>query len=231
MAEFTNLDRAKEFQQAPLGSTSSLSQANNISLRNVTGNRRALERDYNMALRSLRREARRGKGDSAAKAAIAGVNLRERAQQLGLQPGGIQSSESRMAGDRAAYKSLVAETQRSQAAADAANNVLGQPTTKPVPAPVSPLFTGATANTQLGKFAQNALNKNSIALSYTGDDPTAQATSREANTFLRQGLDRALGQATTDAERTELQAAGEQLGVTPEAFKKRTDWWKTRRSR
>lgn len=49
------------------------------------------------------------------------------------------------------------------------------------------------------------------------------------NVKFRQGLDRALGMAKTDAERNELGLVAKEAGISDEAFKRRTDWWNKKR--
>ena len=50
-----------------------------------------------------------------------------------------------------------------------------------------------------------------------------------ADVGFRQGLDRAIGMAKTDAERGELGLAAKEAGISDEAFKRRTDWWNKKR--
>lgn len=226
---FSNFVLSDRFRNSPLGTTGRLSSGPGTPQFNrATAGTRALERDYNTALRALRRQSRNTSGglegrSAAAKAAVGLVELRERALARGLQPGGIRSSEGRRADDLAevqerAYQ--IEQNQQSEAAMNAA-------AATDVATPISASSTTFVPQTRLGGFASRALSKVRPAL----DDATADPLSASsANEYFRPGLDRALGQASTEQEVEELRTVAGQAGINETDFNRRADWWKRRRT-
>lgn len=84
MSDFPRLDRLAAMQRSPLGTFSPLRRPSPVA----TQYKRQAEM-YGQALRTLSRAARRGD----AKAAMAAIDLRDKANAAGFSPGGIQRSE------------------------------------------------------------------------------------------------------------------------------------------
>lgn len=220
---FTGLNKAREFQQAPLGTTSALGQ--NTGFRRFQSNRNSMQNDYARATRLLRRASRRGDVDAAIKL----PQVRAEANAQGFNPGGIRSYEQERETARNDYQSMQQEANRNTSAAArltqattptavAQTTPAIQPQTQ-APAPGT-TFTPSDATTNLGRFAARALDRNVTALQ--GFSPESRS---EGNLEFRQGLDRALGQAQTEEEVSELRRAGAEAGVSEEAFNKRSKWW------
>lgn len=168
--------------------------------------RNAAAQDYNTAARLLRRNARRGD----TRAALGMIQLRQEANANGFSPGGIKRAEVEDAAAMNDFNSLTADAQRALGNTTRMNTLSGA--AQPAEAP---------AQTELGSFAQRALGRY-----VTGAQPIDR---EDGNLLFRRGLDRALGQATTQQEIDELRRAGNQAGVTDEQFNRRSDWWNRRR--
>lgn len=83
MADFKGLARYDALQARPFGASRTLAPDRQ------TSSLRALQEDYNTASRLLRRNARRGD----TQAALGMIELREKAMDKGISPGGIRQKE------------------------------------------------------------------------------------------------------------------------------------------
>ena len=129
----------------------------------------------------------------------------------------VEQRDAAIAGRTAGMQQEVVDMQNTSAMNRGAATGLaaGRPVTAPTPAPAteSASVWNTMPTTKLGTRAYEELG----------------STMGGKNVKFRQGLDRALGMAKTDAERNELGLVAKEAGISDEAFKRRTDWWNKKR--
>ena len=244
MVDTPGLDRLAAMQRTPVGASRLLAPPSAVS-----SQYRQQASMYGQALRNLNRAARRGD----AKAGILALDVRDKANQEGFTPGGIRSHEAfqgDIAGREQSYQQgaedLEATSQinrgrgvsplvtgRQPASGDRFQSSgylagVGRTPTTDTPesyeetTPPTPEDGYEPAGSQLGRFAQRAWG-NTLMNASSNSDLAARSLQ------FRQGLDRALGQAKTAGERTDLQAAARKAGISDEAFNRRANWWDSNR--
>jgi len=195
------LDNLASMQSRPLGTNTALYR--DPSTEAVGRQYKQQKSDYNMARRLLKRKARRGDERSA----LGLIDLGERAEKQGITMGGITSRDetnAAIAGRTAAMKRETADmgttARNNRGAVQLGDETLGRemPATSQNDLP----------RTELGQRANEVM-----------------ATRGSQDKSFRQGLDRAIGMAKTDAEMGELSSVATQAGISPEAFKRRKNWW------
>jgi hypothetical protein len=241
MAITPRLDNLAAMQSRPMGTNTALYR--DPSSLAVGRQYKQQKSDYDMARRLLRRQARRG--DSSAATALVGLGKDAAANDVEFGMQNVEQRDAAIAGRTAGMK---------QETVDALNKqrvnrglVAGRPTANEPPATPVSLGEdsigagyskdvgdkrGTELTTPLGQraaYARSAAQEGSPVFDPTlgslagGDDPNKK------NLIFRQGLDRALGMAKTDAERKELGIVAKDAGISDEAFKRRTDWWNKKR--
>lgn len=163
--------------------------------------------DYEMARRLLRRKARRGDERSALNL----IDLGQSAEKRGITMGGITGADETKAAIAGRTASMKQETndfasqgRLNRGGAQLGEEVLGRETSM---APRT-----AAPTTGLGQRAYEVMGARG------GQDLS-----------FRQGLDRAIGMAKNDTEMGELASAATEAGISPEAFKRRKNWWDKKR--
>ena len=223
------LDRYDMMQKRPFGTNTALSDGNEHGVGGTFGNQyRAQAADYGRALRLLGRASRHGSLESRARAAVTRTGLREDAMNKGFTPGGITrwgEQNSGILGRQAALEqadkdaAAAAEFNRTRAEEATAEGAVPEenPAANIAAVPELSGHIPADPRTSLGTKAANA----GLDL---GANPTDSALLR-----YRQGLDRAIGQAKTTEEITDIKgAAGRYGNVSDEAFAARRKWWQRR---
>jgi len=199
------LDNLAAMQSRPLGTNTALYR--DPSTEAVGRQYKQQKSDYNMARRLLKRKARRGDERSA----LGLIDLGESAEKRGITMGGITNRDETNAAIAGRTAAMKQETNDFNGAAQLNRNgiqlgeeVLGRET------PAAPRTAAPT--TGLGQRAYEVMGARG------GKD-----------LGFRQGLDRAIGMAKTDTEMNELASAATEAGISPEAFKRRKNWWDKKR--
>jgi hypothetical protein len=170
--------------------------------------------DYDMARRLLRRQARRGDSRAAVGLIDLGKDAAANNVEFGMQ--NVEQRDAAIAGRTAGMQQEVVDMQNTSALnrGTATGLAAGRPAGNASPATTEPASVWNTMpTTKLGTRAYEELG----------------STMGGKNVKFRQGLDRALGMAKTDAERNELGLVAKEAGISDEAFKRRTDWWNKKR--
>ena len=218
--DFKGLERWKQLQQSPLGSSSSLRPS---AVSGVVGQQyRRQQEDYNTAARLLRRQARRGDAGSA----LQMIKLREEANDRGIAPGGIRRKEEFDAGIRgragAMEQGATDLEQASRMDRTFAREQGG------IARPAAPATrTGAALDMLEGAMGDNEDQSTSgeYAARGLGVANPRSILSGDRSLVYRKTLDSALKQAGTPEEIAALKERGSRFGVKPEAFDKRAQWW------
>lgn len=234
------LDRLAARQNAPLGTYNALRRPSPVA----SQYQRQSEM-YGQALRNLSRDARRGD----AKAAIAAIGIRDKANEDGYAPGSILDSDAiqRDIGQR--------EQDRGSITAALDRRTLGLSGSGAATTPASKFegngkwydtqtggVTGDTAPTRLsaaldmteghanaGKGGIDLLNKGRAAAIRLGVENPDKILGGDRNLLFRRTLDSALGNAKTPEEIAALKERGIKNGVEASAFDRRAKWWDTNR--
>lgn len=213
MATTPRLDNLAAMQNRPLGTNTALYR--DPSTLAVGRQYKQQKSDYDMARRLLRRQARRGDARAATGLIDLGKDAAANNVEFGMQ--NVEQRDAAIAGRTAGMQQEVVDMQNTSALNRGAATGLaaGRPTTTTAPAPATePASVWNTMpTTKLGTRAYEELG----------------STMGGKNVKFRQGLDRALGMAKTDAERNELGLVAKEAGISDEAFKRRTDWWNKKR--
>ena len=213
MATTPRLDNLAAMQNRPLGTNTALYR--DPSTLAVGRQYKQQKSDYDMARRLLRRQARRGDARSAQGLIELGKDAAANNVEFGMQ--NVEQRDAAIAGRTAGMQQEVVDMQNTSAMNRGAATGLaaGRPVTAPTPAPAteSASVWNTMPTTKLGTRAYEELG----------------STMGGKNVKFRQGLDRALGMAKTDAERNELGLVAKEAGISDEAFKRRTDWWNKKR--
>lgn len=239
MPSTPRLDRLDAMQRAPLGTFSALRRPSPVA----TQYKRQAEM-YGQALRTLRRAARRGDPN----AAMAGIKLRDQANEDGFAPGGIQRSEDFQGNVADREQSLMQRNQDLQAANQLDRKFGSSVLNRGSAAMTSP--NDATGPELMGppESARNTRISSALdilegrlsdgAEQYTRGKETARSLgvenpdsilSGDSNLKYRQTLDMALGQAKTPEEVAALKERGSKFGISSKAFDRRAKWWDSNR--
>ncbi len=237
------LDQYDQMQRRPFGTNTALSNGSQYGTGGTAGSQiRKQGSAYARALRVLDRQARRGD----ARSALAAIETRKEANQMGFSPGGIQRKSEVDAGTMgqiAAMEQSNVDTQRAQQVGrDRISGLLGEkPFGRSAPAaaeevvveefqaPNNRLYAGLDVLESRSRGAMDAFDQASQRAKDLGvEDPN---TILQGNSELkyRQTLDSALGQAKTPEEIAALKARGTRYGVPAKAFDRRAKWWETNR--
>lgn len=206
------LDNLAAMQNRPLGTNTALYR--DPSTLAVGRQYKQQKSDYDMARRLLRRQARRGDARSAQGLIDLGKDAAANNVEFGMQ--NVEQRDAAIAGRTAGMQQEVVDMQNTSALNRGAATGLaaGRPTATAAPAPTASVW-NTSPTTKLGTRAYEELG----SLGREGGK----------NVKFRQGLDRAIGMAKTDAERNELGLVAKEAGISDEAFKRRTDWWNKKR--
>lgn len=244
----SGLDRLTALQNSRFGTSSGVRApgANTVSGAAGSQYRRQAE-DYGVAMRLLRRQARRGDAGSALDA----IKLREQANEAGFSPGGIRRKEEfdaatagsiqsreRGAADRERATAIMrrqadeVEGDLSPEPAGRATGPDGRPVAEGIGATVQPeTRTSAALDILGGQIADDDVTtqRGLDSASRLGvSDPTSILRGDRRMTF-RRTLDSALGKARSPAEVAMLKQQGERGGVDAAAFDRRANWWEKNR--
>lgn len=222
--DFKGLDRWKRLQTGTVGTGSSL-RPNAVS--GVVGQQyRRQQEDYNVALRLLRRQARRGDAGSALQA----IRVREEANDRGIAPGGIRRKEEFDAGIRGragameqGASDLEQASQMDRAFAREQQGI-GRPAAPPT-------RTGAALDMLEGAMGgdEGKATSGEFAARGLGVADPRSILSGDTNLRYRKTLDTAIKQAETPDDVAQLRERGARFGVKPEAFDRRVEWWNKNR--
>jgi len=215
MAITPRLDNLEAMQSRPLGTNTALYR--DPSALAVGRQYKQQKSDYDMARRLLRRQARRGSTDAAMGLIGLGKDAAKEGVEFGMQD--TQQRDAAIAGRTAMSQQqsvdAINKQRNDQSFAREMNSGLaaGRTPTPTTTAPAAPTSVwDAPASTALGGRVYEELGRRG-----------------GADVGFRQGLDRAIGMAKTDAERSELGLAAKEAGISDQAFKRRTDWWNKKR--
>lgn len=238
----TGLDRLAALQNSRFGTSSSVRRPGAGDLGGAAGSQyRKQAEDYNVAMRLLRRQARRGDAGSALDA----VRLREQANDAGFAPGGIRRKEEfdasatgsirareRGAEDREMATDLMRRRAKEQMAEEPAAAGIGVAPAEGIGATVQPESrTSAALDLLGGSLAGDdaAVQRgNDSAMRLGVSDPGAILRGDRKLAF-RKTLDSALGKARSPAEVAMLKSRAGQGGVDAAAFDRRANWWEKNR--
>lgn len=235
MATFRGLDRLKELQSRPFGTSAATRPTSTDGKVNSSAGSQYRQRteNYNMATRILRQNARRGDSRSA----LALLDVQKEANDEGFSPGGIRRRDEFNSG---LLRNLDA---RGRAAADLErtqqiNRQAADETTGPAPAAPE---AGATVTPE----SRNTAALDILEGDRTGDDALVQRGLDSANRLgvqqpenllrrdrdltARKTLDNALGQSSSEAEIEQLRDRAARLGISGSAFRRRAQWWERNR--
>lgn len=223
--DFKGLDRWKQLQTGTVGSGSSL-RPNAVS--GVVGQQyRRQQEDYNVALRLLRRQARRGDAGSALQA----IKVREEANERGIAPGGIRRREEFDAGIRGRAGAMeqgatdLEQASRMDRTFAREQGGIGRPAAPPT-------RTGAALDILEGAMSgdENKSTSGEYAAMELGVRNPRSILSEDPKLTYRKTLDTALGQAETPEDIAQLKERGARYGgIKPAAFARRVEWWNRNR--
>lgn len=218
MAITPRLDNLAAMQNRPMGTNTALYR--DPSALAVGRQYKQQKSDYDMARRLLRRQARRGDSQSALGLVGLGKDAAANDVEFGMQ--NVEQRDAAIAGRTAGMNQETVDLQNAgkMNRGVAAGLAGGRAPTNEPPAmlrrPEEPASVWNTKpTTALGTRAYEELGR-------VGDEGGKGLK-------FRQGLDRAVGMAKTDAERDELGLVAKEAGIPDEAFKRRTDWWNKKR--
>lgn len=233
------LDQYDQMQNRPFGTNTALSRQNAYGVGGTDGSQiRKQNSAYGRALRILDRQARRGD----ARSALAAIDTRREANQMGFSPGGIQRKDELDAmtrGNIAAQAQSAMDTQAAQETERRRNaflgNSFGPPAPSGTPAPATPaapknrLYAGLDV-LEAGQSGNQAQLDTAVAGAQTLGVANPKSILNTGDELkYRKTLDTALGQAKTPEEIAALKARGTRYGVPAEAFDRRAKWWETNR--
>lgn len=229
MATSPRLDNLAAMQNRPFGTNTALYR--DPSTLAVGRQYKQQKSDYDMARRLLRRQARRGDARSAQGLIDLGKDAAANNVEFGMQ--GVEQRDAAIAGRTAGMQQEVVDMQNTSALNRGAATGLaaGRPTTTTAPAPAPAPATESATEPAPAPSAESASVWNTMPTTKLGTRAYEElgSTMGGKNVKFRQGLDRALGMAKTDAERNELGLVAKEAGISDEAFKRRTDWWNKKR--
>lgn len=203
------LDRWYRLQGSPFGrNAATASGTGTPQMNGFAAGQNQLAEAYRQGTRVLRRASRRGDP----RAAVAEIELREKAMQSGFNPSGIIDHETknrnlgntadRMLGEEAAMNR---GTSALSSAAFNTPDVADQPLGPTAPTSNEALVSAA------GMFDLQPGNESRLG--------------------YRRAIDRSLGSVTNAGEVDALRAQAADAGVSEEAFNNRARWWATKRPR
>ena len=214
MANTPRLDNLTAMQNRPMGTNTALYR--DPSALAVGRQYKQQKSDYDLARRLLRRQARRGDAKAAVGLIGLGKDAADNKVEFGMQ--NVEQRDAAIAGRNAAVQ---------QETVDLEN--------------MSKVNRGLAAGRPVVNEPPSMLRRPEEAASVWNTKPTTALGTRAYEELgrvgdeggkglnFRQGLDRAVGMAKTDAERNELGLVAKEAGISDEAFKKRADWWNKKR--
>jgi len=224
--EFKGLERWKQLQTGgPIGSASSLrpSAANSPVGREY----RRQQQDYGIALRLLRRQARRG--DAGAAMNLLDVGDKARAEG-DIRTGGLRG-DGEMQGNAIQRSRDAVRDSETLERAQEDNNAFSQEQRGIGRPAAAPTRTGTALDILEGAMGgdEEQRARGETAARTLGVRNPGSILSSDPNKVYRKTLDSALGQATTPEEIAGLRERGARFGVAPEAFDRRAKWWERNR--
>lgn len=238
--EFRGLRKWEENQRGRIGSLTNMDAPDA-----ATRQHRQKAELYNTAVRTLRRQARRGD----AGAALGALNTIDRANNEGFSPGGVRNYDE-FQGDSAAYKQGLRERAEDFGKANEFDRRYADEMSRRAEGVATPAPTPETQDTPMSRdelalgllegrrqfdpWDKGTFDRAKGTESYARsqgitDEELGNLYSGDTDLKYRQTLDRQLGKARSPEEVARLRERGSRMGIDPSAFDRRANWWSSNR--